>query len=140
MRRPGARAAGVVPGLRTRGPAVAVVVAFAPGRVNLLGEHTDYNDGCVLPIALAQRTTVSVGRAKGAEFTLLSEGFAKPLRFMPGQLPDEPFGRYVFGCIREIERRGHAVAPLDIHVSSDLPMGVGLTAPTWVGNRFRVSS
>jgi len=103
-------------------------VASAPGRVNLLGEHTDYNDGCVLPIALAQRTTVSVGRAEGAEFTLLSEGFAKPLRFLPGQLPDEPFGRYVFGCIREVERRGHAVAPLDIHVSSDLPMGVGLSS------------
>ena len=104
------------------------VVASAPGRVNLLGEHTDYNDGYVLPIALAQRTTVSIARARGGEFTLLSDGFAKPLRFMPGRLPDEPFGRYVFGCIREVERRGHIVAPLDIHVSSELPMGVGLSS------------
>jgi len=103
-------------------------VASAPGRVNLLGEHTDYNGGLVLPIALAQRTTVAIGRAGGAGFTLVSEGFAKPLSFMPGQLPDEPFGRYVFGCIREVERRGHAVAPLDIHVSSELPMGVGLSS------------
>jgi len=40
----------------------AEVVASAPGRVNLLGEHTDYNDGHVLPIAITQRTTVAMRR------------------------------------------------------------------------------
>ena len=103
-------------------------VASAPGRVNLLGEHTDYNDGFVLPIALAQQTTVSLGHAVGDEFTLRSEGFARPLRFRLDCLPDEPFGRYVFGCIQEVARRGHAIPPLDIHVSSELPMGVGLSS------------
>ena len=103
-------------------------VASAPGRVNLLGEHTDYNDGFVLPIALAQQTTVSLGHAVSKEFTLRSEGFARPLRFRLDRRPDEPFGRYVFGCIQEVARRGHAIPPLDIHVSSDLPMGVGLSS------------
>jgi len=104
------------------------VVASAPGRVNLLGEHTDYNDGFVLPIALAQQTSVSLGHGVDDEFTLRSEGFARPLRFRRDRLPDEPFGRYVFGCIQEVARRGHAVPPLDIHVSSELPMGVGLSS------------
>jgi len=103
-------------------------VASAPGRVNLLGEHTDYNDGFVLPIALAQQTTVSLGHAVGKEFTLRSEGFARPLRFRLDRRPDEPFGRYVFGCIQEVARRGHAIPPLDIHVGSELPMGVGLSS------------
>ena len=103
-------------------------VASAPGRVNLLGEHTDYNDGFVLPIALAQQTTVSLGQAIDDEFTLRSEGFARPLRFRLDRLPNEPFGRYVFGCIQEVARRGHAIPPLDIHVSSELPMGVGLSS------------
>jgi len=102
--------------------------ASAPGRVNLLGEHTDYNDGYVLPIALAQQTTVSLGRAEGPGFTLLSEGFARPIRFDLDRLPDEPFGRYVFGCLQEVARRGHAIPPLDIHVGSELPMGVGLSS------------
>ena len=82
----------------------------------------------MLPIALSQQTTVSLGRADGDWFTLLSEGFARPLRFTLDRLPDEPFGRYVFGCIQEVERRGHAVPPLDMHVSSELPMGVGLSS------------
>jgi len=103
-------------------------VAHAPGRVNLLGEHTDYNDGFVLPIALPQQTTVSLGRAEGAEFTLRSEGFARPLRFTLDRLPDEPFGRYVFGCLREIVDAGYAIPALDIHVASELPMGVGLSS------------
>ncbi|MEO5843422.1 MAG: galactokinase [Caldimonas sp.] len=103
-------------------------VARAPGRVNLLGEHTDYNDGFVLPIALAQQTTVSLGFAAGPEFTLRSDGFARPLRFTLERLPAEPFGRYVFGCLQEVARRGHEIAPLDIHVASDLPMGVGLSS------------
>ena len=106
----------------------ADAVAHAPGRVNLLGEHTDYNDGFVLPIALPQQTTVALGRADGGMFTLRSDGFAKPLRFAPDRLPDEPFGRYVFGCIREVVAAGHDVPPLDMHVASELPMGVGLSS------------
>jgi galactokinase len=103
-------------------------VADAPGRVNLLGEHTDYNDGFVLPIALPQRTTVSLGRATRGDFTLRSDGFAKPLAFRLDRLPDEPFGRYVFGCLREVVAAGHDVPPLDIHVGSELPMGAGLSS------------
>ena len=103
-------------------------VASAPGRVNLLGEHTDYNDGFVLPIALPQQTTVSIGLAAGRDFTLRSEGFAKPLSFRRDRLPDEPFGRYVYGCIAEVGIVGFDVPPLDIHVGSDLPMGVGLSS------------
>ena len=106
----------------------ADVVASAPGRVNLLGEHTDYNDGFVLAIALAQQTTVSIGRAVGAEFRLRSDGFGRPLAFTLEQPPDEPFGRYVFSCLREVARRGQAIPPLDMHVASELPMGVGLAS------------
>jgi len=104
------------------------VAAKAPGRVNLLGEHTDYNDGFVLPIALPQQTTVSLARAAGRQFTLRSDGFARPLAFTIDALPDEPFGRYVFGCVREVVDAGHDVPALDIHVASELPMGVGLSS------------
>ena len=47
--------------------------ASAPGRVNLLGEHTDYNDGFVLPTAIPQRTTVQLGLSKDAQYHFYSQ-------------------------------------------------------------------
>ncbi len=64
-----------------------------------------------------------------AEFTLRSDGFARELRFTLDRLPDEPFGRYVFGCLqRDRAARPRRLPPLDIHVASELPMGVGLSS------------
>jgi galactokinase len=103
------------------------VADHAPGRVNLLGEHTDYNDGFVLPIALPQQTTVALGRAGGETFQLQSSAFPR-LSFTLDQLPEAGFGRYVFGCLQEVLSLGHAVPALNIHVSSELPMGVGLSS------------
>ena len=102
--------------------------ASAPGRVNLLGEHTDYNDGFVLPIALAQRTRVAVGRSDGQGIALHSSNLARTVRFGMAARPDDPFGRYVFGCLREFAALGTVLPPLDFHVESDVPIGLGLSS------------
>jgi galactokinase len=104
------------------------VSASAPGRVNLLGEHTDYNDGFVLPIALSQQTTVCLGRASAAVFTLRSDNLGGTVRFTLDRAPEEQFARYVFGCLHEARAAGLHMAPLDIHVASDVPIGVGLSS------------
>ena len=107
---------------------VPAAVASAPGRVNLLGEHTDYNDGFVLPIALAQHTTVALAPASGATFRLVSRELGKTIEFTLDRLPEEGFARYVFGCLQQVLGRGHAVPALDIHVTSEVPIGVGLSS------------
>jgi galactokinase len=106
----------------------AEAVASAPGRVNLLGEHTDYNDGFVLPVALSQQTTVALGRASGELFTLRSDNLGGAVSFGLDRVPEEQFARYVFGCLHELRATGCAIAPLDIHVASDVPIGVGLSS------------
>ncbi|HEY4556492.1 MAG TPA: galactokinase family protein, partial [Lysobacter sp.] len=104
------------------------VRARAPGRVNLLGEHTDYNDGFVLPTAIPQQTTVSL-RANGTrEFRVHAAALGATARFEPGQVPGEQFAKYVHGCIEGVRGLGHEVPGLDIHVQSDVPMGVGLSS------------
>ncbi|MBE7940552.1 MULTISPECIES: galactokinase [Ramlibacter] len=104
-------------------------LAQAPGRVNLLGEHTDYNDGFVLPVAIPQHTRVALRRNEGREdFELQAQGQGPVVRFRLGQAPREHFASYVYGCLMEAAARGIEVPPLQIHVASEVPMGVGLSS------------
>jgi galactokinase len=104
------------------------VVAAAPGRVNLLGEHTDYNDGYVLPAAIPQKTTVALRPNQGGEFVVHAADLASESRFQRDTLPGDHFAAYVYGCIRGVMDMGVDVPHLDIHVQSDVPMGVGLSS------------
>ncbi|MDB5902578.1 MAG: galK [Betaproteobacteria bacterium] len=103
-------------------------VASAPGRVNLLGEHTDYNDGYVLPASIPQRTRVAMRVAAGTVTTVYSAELDATASFTPGEPPQQQFARYVYGCIEETRLRVGDVPALDIHVESDVPMGVGLSS------------
>lgn len=107
------------------------VVAEAPGRVNLLGEHTDYNDGYVLPIAISQQTRVSLrprDETGPASIAAHAEMLDETARFGLQSVPAEHFATYVFGCLREVHALGFAIPSLDIHISSAVPMGVGLSS------------
>ena len=100
----------------------------APGRVNLLGEHTDYNDGFVLPIATPMRTTVFVAPSTDDAFHMYSEDLDEhALLPRRGRLASG-FGRYIEGCIRLLEQQGHEVPPQRIYVKSDVPVGAGLSS------------
>ncbi len=102
--------------------------ASAPGRVNLLGEHTDYNDGFVLPIAIAQRTRVGMRRNGRGRFRLYAQSLDLTTDFTREMPPSEHHAAYVYGCLVEANGEGFDIPPLDIHVASDVPMGVGLSS------------
>jgi galactokinase len=106
----------------------AEVLAEAPGRVNLLGEHTDYNDGFVLPVAIAQRTRVALRPNGGTHFTLRAEELGQTVRFELGTPPAEHFASYVYGCLVLVREQGAGIPGLDIVVASEVPMGVGLSS------------
>ncbi len=105
-------------------------LASAPGRVNLLGEHTDYNDGFVLPIAIPQQTRVGLRRNGGSRFRLHAADLGETVEFTLDAPPAAQFARYVFGCLRELQEDFKSAAPpaLDILVASQVPMGVGLSS------------
>jgi len=100
----------------------------APGRVNLLGEHTDYNDGFMLPVATPQRTEVALAVGRDGDFTLYSANLDSTVRFARGAAAPPGFGSYVEGCIRMVEGEGITVPPLRVHVHTTLPVGAGLSS------------
>jgi galactokinase len=105
-----------------------MVTASAPGRVNLLGEHTDYNDGYVLPTAIAQRTIVALRTNGGNHIALHAAALGRSARFDLSVPPVDHFAQYVYGCLKVLQVSGVRVPGLDIEVDSDVPMGVGLSS------------
>ena len=102
--------------------------ASAPGRVNLLGEHTDYNDGFMLPVATPQRTHVALASSADGFYTLYSSTLDSSVRFARDSTAPPGFGSYLEGCIRMVEQEGITVPPLRVHVSTSLPVGAGLSS------------
>ncbi|MDQ2904300.1 MAG: galactokinase [Chloroflexota bacterium] len=111
--------------------------AWAPGRVNLIGEHTDYNDGFVLPLAV-DRVSAFAGRARGDGMVRLwSEQFMEYAYFSLTGLPATfkmqrdalpGWARYVLGVVTELKRAGVVLAGFDAVLSGDVPLGGGMSS------------
>ncbi|MBO4256687.1 galactokinase [Streptomyces griseorubiginosus] len=104
----------------------------APGRVNLIGEHTDYNDGFVMPFALPHVATAAVSRRTDGVLRLHSkdvEGGVVQLRLddlAPGS--DRNWTAYPAGVVWALREAGHAVTGADVHLASTVPSGAGLSS------------
>ncbi|MFC0250663.1 galactokinase [Massilia consociata] len=104
------------------------VNASAPGRVNLLGEHTDYNDGFMLPVATPQRTLVAMSRSGDDHFHFYSPTFDNTVTFAYDGSAPQGYGSYIEGCIRLLQAEGVDVPPLRVYVTTNLPVGSGLSS------------
>lgn len=102
--------------------------ARAPGRVNLLGEHTDYNQGLVLPLAIPREVHTQVAVNEHGIHRFHSLQLGATVRLEPGERPAPGFGRYVWGCLEVARRHGHAIPALDIRIDSAVPIGAGLSS------------
>jgi galactokinase len=108
------------------------LVVRAPGRVNLIGEHTDYNDGFAMPVAIGSETRVALRRRFDGEIRVAALNFGEEDAFSPSaDLQKAPLGGwrdYVRGTVAILAREGVEIGGLDIAVVGDVPMGTGLSS------------
>jgi galactokinase len=104
------------------------VKASAPGRVNLLGEHTDYNDGFVLPTAIPQTTIVHLGFSPDRQHHFYSHELEELVSLTTTDPTPQGFASYLFGCLRVVEQAGYLIPPLNVYVNSSVPIGSGLSS------------
>lgn len=102
----------------------------APGRVNLIGEHTDYNDGFVMPAALDFSTTVSISPRNDDKLTLFSHNFDEQVEHSLNSLPP-PRGHwsdYPLGVAFVLQQDGYNLRGADLTIKGDVPLGAGLSS------------
>ena len=103
----------------------------APGRVNLIGEHTDYNDGFVLPIAIDRRTYIAASANGSALLRVQSLDLNEVVSFSldnPATALDKKWLAYVAGVAFELQEAGLELAGADIMINSEVPLGAGLSS------------
>ena len=112
-------------------PAIGPFTVSAPGRVNLIGEHTDYNDGIVLPMAIDRHVTIDV-RPRGDRLAVLRTQRDRRPVTLDMRETIAPVGRhwsnYVRGVIEGYRRRGFVIGGFDAEISATLPAGGGLSS------------
>jgi galactokinase len=102
----------------------------APGRVNIIGEHTDYNDGHVLPIAIDLYITAAASNRTDSKFRLVANDYGESFEFEPERLPDKwpLWAGYLVGVIMELQRDGYTIGGKDIIIHGNIPIGSGLSS------------
>ena len=108
-------------------------IYHAPGRVNLIGEHTDYNDGFVLPAAINFSTFVAISQRKDRILKVHSENFSESIEFnldapCPNGERQRHWSDYVCGVAVALEDAGHRLRGADMMIRGEVPIGSGLSS------------
>ncbi|QYU67437.1 hypothetical protein J4558_21330 [Leptolyngbya sp. 15MV] len=109
------------------------LVVASPGRVNLIGEHTDYNDGFVMPCAIDRHTLIALapadhgeGRVVAADYNDEIDRFA--LRAPIAHSTTSRWANYVRGCVDQLAASGFVAGGFDMAIAGDIPQGTGLSS------------
>jgi len=105
------------------------LVVRSPGRVNIIGEHTDYNDGFVLPAAIDKAIYVAVGKRTDGRVHLFSADFNDSFEVALSDIqPTGNWATYVLGVARQLIDRGHSIEGFNLSLDGNVPIGAGLSS------------
>jgi len=101
----------------------------APGRINLIGEHTDYNLGYVLPAAIDKAMYFAVAPRADTLINCMALDVSEQVSWELGEQPEAPQGwvAYVYGMVELMRKSGYALRGLDCVFGGDIPIGAGVS-------------
>jgi galactokinase len=112
-------------------------MVFSPGRINLIGEHVDYNDGFVFPAAVDKGITLAIQTSDSSTCTAVAFDFEETFSFNLENLKTLDGGgwrNFVIGVIKEIEKTGKSLKPFNILFGGDVPSGAGMSSSAALEN------
>jgi len=107
------------------------LIVRAPGRVNLIGDHTDYNDGFVFPVAIDRATYVAARPRHDTTIRVVAADLGDEDAFtvdVTERSSGHPWSNYVRGVVRALRIAGHPLSGADLLIASDVPRGAGLSS------------
>ncbi|WP_316849329.1 galactokinase [Pedobacter agri] len=106
------------------------VLIKSPGRINIIGEHTDYNDGFVMPAAINKAIYVAVSQRDDQEIHLYSESYQQKHVASIDQIEktDKSWANYILGVADQIKKRGLQFSGFNLYLDGNVPLGAGLSS------------
>lgn len=113
------------------------VMIFSPGRINIIGEHTDYNDGFVFPAAVNKGIIAAINKTSNNNSSVCAADFDDTIEFSIETITPmakESWGNYVLGVIAEIQKLGKTVENFNMVFGGDIPSGSGMSSSAALEN------
>lgn len=106
------------------------LVVRSPGRVNIIGEHTDYNEGFVLPAAIDKAIYIAIGKRNDDTIRLYARDYQQSHEVSLSSLAptDKHWPNYILGVADQFQKRGYQLGGFDLVIDGDVPLGAGLSS------------
>ena len=113
------------------------LLIFSPGRINIIGEHTDYNDGFVFPAAIDKGIVAAIQKSNTDVCTVHALGKKENYQFSLENikpLPDGDWRNYILGVVALLQEKGKIITPFNMVFGGDIPGGAGLSSSAALEN------
>jgi galactokinase len=103
---------------------------FSPGRINIIGEHTDYNNGFVLPAAIDKGIYVAIGKNDEGKINLYSADFKESfsIAVIDISITKNLWANYILGVVAQVQKKENSITGFNMVIGGDLPIGAGLSS------------